>query len=60
MRLHLLPTAGHDIGEYFGVRSSFGLSNSIQEQINRIDNEQRNYNSRMDDGVKIFTQFNST
>ena len=57
MRLNLLPTAGHDIGEYFGARSSFGLSHPIQQQINRKDNEQRNINNRMGDGVKIFTQF---
>ena len=57
MRLQLLPTAGHDIGEYFGARSAFGLSHPIQEQINRIDNQTKNINSRMDDSVKIFTQF---
>jgi hypothetical protein len=57
MRLQLLPSAGHDIGEYFGARSAFGLSHPIQEQINRIDNQTKNINSRMDDSVKIFTQF---
>ena len=57
MRLNLLPTAGHDIGEYFGARSAFGLSHPIQEQINRIDNQTRNINSRMDDAVKMFSQF---
>jgi hypothetical protein len=57
MRLHLLPTAGHDIGEYFGARSAFGLSQPIQEQINRIDNQTKNINSRMDDAVKMYSQF---
>jgi hypothetical protein len=57
MRLNLLPTAGHDIGEYFGARSAFGLSHPIQEQINRIDNQTKNINSRMDDAVKMFSQF---
>ena len=57
MRLNLLPTAGHDIGEYFGARSSFGLSHPIQQEINRLDNEQRNINSRMDDAVKMYSQF---
>ena len=39
--LHLLPTVGHDIGEYFGAGNSFGLSHPIQQQISRIDYEQR-------------------
>jgi len=57
MRLQLLPTAGHDIGEYFGARSAFGLSHPIQQQINRKDNEPRNKNSHMDDIVKMAYQF---
>ena len=59
MRIHLLPTTGHDIGEYFGARSAFGLSNPIQQQINRKDNEPRNKNSLMDDTVKCIVNLNN-